>query len=110
MLYHVFLPPSVPWSVLPLFFYTFGMSVVGPAATLMALDLFPHIRGTVASCQSFETTLAGAIVAGLVAPALAGSVLWLAIGQLAFTATALALWLVARVYRRSVVAAAVEQQ
>jgi DHA1 family bicyclomycin/chloramphenicol resistance-like MFS transporter len=108
--YHVFVPPSAPWSLLPLFFYTFGMSVVGPAATLMALDLFPHIRGTVASCQSFETTLAGAIVAGIVAPALAGSVLWLAIGQLAFTATALGLWLVARVVRRGLPPAVVEQR
>jgi DHA1 family bicyclomycin/chloramphenicol resistance-like MFS transporter len=110
VLYHAFLPPAVPWSVLPLFFYTFGMSVVGPAATLMALDLFPHIRGTVASCQSFVTTLAGAIVAGIVAPALAGSVLWLATGQLAMTASALGLWLVARAMRRTQSLSAAQQQ
>ncbi|TWI61564.1 DHA1 family bicyclomycin/chloramphenicol resistance-like MFS transporter [Pseudoduganella lurida] len=99
-LWHTFMAPSIPWTVLPIFFYTFGMSIVSPAATLMALDLFPHIRGTVASCQSFETTLMGAIVAGLIAPALSGSVLWLALGQLAFTACALGLWLTARRYRR----------
>jgi len=100
VLYHLFMPPAVPWSVLPMFFYTFGMSIVAPAATLLALDLFPHIRGTVASCQSFETTLAGAIVAGIIAPALSGSVLWLAVGQLVFTSCALGLWLTSRLYRR----------
>lgn len=110
VLYHLFMPPSVPWSLVPLFFYTFGMSVVAPAATLLALDLFPHIRGTVASCQSFETTLAGAIVAGVVAPALAGSVLWLATGQLVCTSAALLLWLVARGYRQRLALDTVKQQ
>lgn len=43
--YHFRCPPVLPWSVLPLFVYTFGMSMVAPGATLLALDLFPHIRG-----------------------------------------------------------------
>src|SRR5450830_1672536 len=98
VVYHLFLPPSLPWSVLPLFFYTFGMSLVGPGATLLALDLFPHIRGTVASCQSFASTLLGAVVAGVISPLLSGSVLWLASGQLAFSA--LALWLISRRFRQ----------
>jgi DHA1 family bicyclomycin/chloramphenicol resistance-like MFS transporter len=109
VVWHLFMAPALPWTVLPLFFYTFGMSVVAPAATLLALDLFPHIRGTVASCQSFETTLAGAIVAGVIAPALAGSVLWLAIGQLVFTSLALGLWLTARQYRRMLTPQTAEQ-
>lgn len=99
-LYHSFLPPALPWTVLPMLFYTFGMSIVAPAATLMALDLFPHIRGTVASCQAFATTMMGAIVAGVIAPALSHSVLLLALGQLVFTGSALVLWLTARRYRR----------
>ncbi|MFL6708186.1 MAG: multidrug effflux MFS transporter [Massilia sp.] len=98
--YHSFLPPALPWTVLPMFFYTFGMSIVAPGATLLTLDLFPHIRGTVASCQSFEVTLLGAVVAGVIAPFLSHSVLWLALGQLAFCSVALALWLISRQYRR----------
>jgi len=98
--YHVFLPPALPWTVIPLFFYTFGSSVIGPGATLMALDLFPHIRGTAASCQSFVVTLTGAIVAGIVAPALSHSVLALALGQAAFALGALTLWMSSRYYRR----------
>ncbi|MDQ7968044.1 MAG: multidrug effflux MFS transporter [Oxalicibacterium faecigallinarum] len=90
--YHLFFPPRLPWSVAPLFFYTFGMSVVAPVATLLVLDLFPTIRGIVASCQSFTQTLLGALVAGAIAPCLSHSAVALALGQLAFTLTALALW------------------
>jgi DHA1 family bicyclomycin/chloramphenicol resistance-like MFS transporter len=98
--YHLAFPPALPWSVLPMFFYTFGMSLVAPGATLLTLDLFPHIRGTVASCQSFAMTLLGALVAGVIAPFLSHSVLWLAMGQLGFGLAALALWLTSRQYRR----------
>ncbi|NNG25118.1 multidrug effflux MFS transporter [Telluria aromaticivorans] len=99
--YHAFLPPALPWSVLHMFFFTFGSSIIAPGATLLALDLFPHIRGTVASCQSFVTTLMGAIVAGLVAPALSHSVFSLALGQAGFALVALAFWVTARRYRRN---------
>ncbi len=100
VLYHLFLPPALPWSTLPIFFYTFGMSVVAPGATLLALDLFPHIRGTVASCQSFAVTLLAAVIAGVIAPALSHSILLLACAQLCFTVTALGLWLTSRVVKR----------
>jgi DHA1 family bicyclomycin/chloramphenicol resistance-like MFS transporter len=100
VLYHAFLPPALPWSMVPLFFYTFGMSLVAPGATLLALDLFPHIRGTVASCQSFAVTLLGALVGGVIAPALWHSVLLIAVGQLVFASAALSLWWMSRLYRR----------
>jgi DHA1 family bicyclomycin/chloramphenicol resistance-like MFS transporter len=100
VLYHAFFPPAVPWSVLPLFFYCFGMSVVAPGVTFLVLDLFPEIRGTVASCQSFVQTIIGALVAGVIAPMLWGSVLSLATGQLGFATLALILWLAVGPYRR----------
>lgn len=99
VVYHFWLPPALPWSVAPMFVYTFGMSLVAPGATLLALDLFPAIRGTVASCQSFASTLLAALVAGVIAPFLAQSVLWLALGQLFFSVSALVLWLTSRYYR-----------
>lgn len=98
--YHLLQPPALPWTVLPMFFFTFGSSLISPGATLLALDLFPHIRGTAASCQSFITTLFGAIVAGVISPMLSHSVLALALGQAGFAVMALGLWLVARRYRR----------
>jgi MFS transporter, DHA1 family, multidrug resistance protein len=91
--WHLFQPPSLPWSVAPLFFYTIGMSLVAPVLTLLVLDLFPALRGTAASCL-------GAIVAGLIAPVLAHSVLTLAAGQLGFAAAGLLLWRLARRARR----------
>jgi DHA1 family bicyclomycin/chloramphenicol resistance-like MFS transporter len=98
--YHALFPPALPWTVLPMFFYNFGSSIINPSATLLTLDLFPHIRGTVASCQSFMTTLMGALVAGVVAPALTHSVLAMALGQAAFALASLACWLTSRHYRR----------
>jgi DHA1 family bicyclomycin/chloramphenicol resistance-like MFS transporter len=98
VIYHAFMPPAIPWSVMPLFFYTFGMSLVAPVITLLIMDLFPKIRGTVSSCQSFTQTMLGALVAGLIAPFLVHSVLWLALGQLAFAAISLALWMGGRYY------------
>jgi DHA1 family bicyclomycin/chloramphenicol resistance-like MFS transporter len=98
VLYHMFFPPAIPWSVIPLFFYTLGMSLIAPVLTLLVMDLFPTTRGTVASCQSFTQTMLGAIVSGLIAPFLAHSVLWLAAGQLAFALIGLCLWLGGRHY------------
>ncbi len=100
VMYHSLFGPALLWTVAPLFFYTFGMSIIAPAATLLALDLFPHIRGTVASCQSFAVTILGALVAGVIAPFLSHSLLWLAYGQLAFSLGALGLWLGSRLYKR----------
>jgi DHA1 family bicyclomycin/chloramphenicol resistance-like MFS transporter len=98
VLYHWYFPPAIPWSVLPLFFYTLGMSLVAPVLTLLVMDLFPNIRGTVASCQSFTQTMLSAGVAGIVAPVLMHSVLWLAAGQLACAVIGLTLWLGGRYY------------
>lgn len=103
VLYHSLYAPAIPWSVIPLFFYTWGMSVVTPGMTLLVLDLFPEIRGVVASCQSFVQTMLGAIVAGLVAPALSHTVLSLAMGQLGFALIGMMLWLRAKtLYRKSI--------
>ncbi len=90
--YHLFWPPALPWTVAPLFLYTLGMSMVAPGLTLQVLDLFPQVRGTVASCQSFTMTMLSALVAGLLSPMLDSSVLALAAGQFAFALAGLLLW------------------
>lgn len=100
VLYHWVYPPALPWSVIPLFFYTLGMSIVAPGVTLLVLDLFPDIRGVVASCQSFAQTMLGAVVAGLIAPLLSSSALLLAAGQLGFAVVSLTLWRMGRMLHR----------
>ncbi|HYD94169.1 MAG TPA: multidrug effflux MFS transporter [Noviherbaspirillum sp.] len=98
--YHLFAPAALPWSVLPLFFYAFGMAVVAPGVTLLVLDLFDDIRGIVASCQSFTQMLLAAAVSGVLAPLLAPAVLWLAAGQLACAVIGFLLWLAGWSYHR----------
>lgn len=75
------MPPGLPWSVLPLFGFTLGMALVMPCLTLMALDLFPEQRGLAASCQMFIQSACNTLIAGIVAPLLWGSTLYLAFGM-----------------------------
>jgi DHA1 family bicyclomycin/chloramphenicol resistance-like MFS transporter len=98
VLYHLALPPALPWSVLPLMFYAFGMAVAAPMVTLLVMDLYPGLRGLVASCQAFTQTMLAALVAGVVAPLLSPAVVWLAAGQLACAVIGLLLWLTGRSY------------
>ena len=108
--YHFFYEPKLLLSVIPLFFYTLGMSVVAPGATLMALDLFPEIRGIVASCQSALTTLLSAVIAGLIAPVLSSSAWLLAMGQLLCAAIAAVLWYRAKSYQKNSLLNSLRQQ
>lgn len=92
LVYHLFLPPALPWSVMPIFFYTLGMAVVAPSLTLQVLNLFPQTRGIAASCQSATQTLLGGLVAGVLAPLLSPSLVWLAGGQLVLVTIGLISW------------------
>ncbi len=74
-------PPSLPWSVMPLFIYTMGMSMAMPCLTIFALDPFPAQRGLAASCQTFFQSGFNSITAALIAPALWGSTLTMSFGM-----------------------------
>jgi DHA1 family bicyclomycin/chloramphenicol resistance-like MFS transporter len=95
--YHATLPAALPWSVTPIFFYAFGMSLAAPGLTLSVLDLFAEIRGVVASMQTFTMVMLAALVTALLAPELQHSMLYLAIGQLVLAAIGLAFWIPTRV-------------
>lgn len=81
LILNLVMPPALPWSVLPLFGFTLGMSLAMPCLTLRALDLFPEQRGLAASCQTFLQSGFNTLAAGLIAPALWGSTLTLAFGM-----------------------------
>jgi DHA1 family bicyclomycin/chloramphenicol resistance-like MFS transporter len=70
----------VPWAVLPLMVYTFGLAVAMPAIQVGALGLFPDNRGLAASMLAFIQMMAFALVSGLVAPILFDSAFKLACG------------------------------
>lgn len=71
--YHAFFPARVPWSVIPLVFYTLGAAFQGPIVTLYALDLFPRNRGLAASLQGFVQTMLFAGISSFVVPLVLGS-------------------------------------
>ena len=75
------LPPGLPWSIMPVFVYTTGMSLAMPSLTLFALDPFPAQRGLAASCQTFFQSGFNGLAAALIAPALWGSTLTMAFGM-----------------------------
>jgi len=75
------LPPGLPWSVMPLLVYTTGMSLAMPSLSLFALDPFPAQRGLAASCQTFFQSGFNSLCAALIAPALWGSTLTMALGM-----------------------------
>ncbi|WP_295008280.1 multidrug effflux MFS transporter [uncultured Dechloromonas sp.] len=81
LLVNAFIPPGLPWSVLPIFGYTLGMSLATPCLSIFALDPFPAQRGLAASCQTFFQSGFNGLTAALIAPALWGSTLTLSLGM-----------------------------
>ncbi|MDM5177650.1 multidrug effflux MFS transporter [Massilia sp. DJPM01] len=78
--YNLMLVAAVPWAVLPLAVYTFGLAVAMPALQVGALSLFPDNRGLASSMMSFIQMTAFALVSGMLAPLLFDSALKLACG------------------------------
>lgn len=78
---NLLLPAALPWAVLPIMLYSFGMAVGTPALQLLIIDLYPKQRGLVASCQSFTQSTFNAIGASLIAPILWHSPRDLALGM-----------------------------
>lgn len=76
--YNLLTPAAVPWAVMPLFLYTFGVSVASPSTMVMTLNVFPEMRGLAASLQAFVQMLLFSIVAAVVAPLVGASGLKLA--------------------------------
>jgi DHA1 family bicyclomycin/chloramphenicol resistance-like MFS transporter len=81
VLISLWLPPGLPWSVLPIPIYTLGMSLAMPCLTLLSLDPFPAQRGLASSCQMFLQSIFNGLVAGVIAPVLWGSTRTLAFGM-----------------------------
>ncbi|WP_281255017.1 multidrug effflux MFS transporter [Noviherbaspirillum humi] len=92
---------AVPWAVLPLMLYAFGLALATPTLTVLALDVFPDNRGLAASLQSFIQMLLFALVSGTVAPLLFESAFKLACGVLAGLVLSIVCALLARRLRRA---------
>jgi DHA1 family bicyclomycin/chloramphenicol resistance-like MFS transporter len=91
--FHAVHAATVPWSILPLGFYAFGMSLATPGLMLVGLDQFPQMRGLAASCQAFAMVLLAGLVTQL-APTFGGRALALGLVQGVLCIAAFASWLV----------------
>jgi len=78
--YNAVFKAEIPWAVLPLAIYTFGLAVAMPAVQMTALGLFPDNRGLASSMLGFIQMMSFALVSGLVAPILFDSAFKLACG------------------------------
>ncbi len=90
--YNVLFVAAVPWAVLPLAIYTFGLAVAMPAMQVGALSLFPDNRGLASSMMSFIQMTAFALVSGLLAPMLFDSALKMACGVAGGLALSFVCW------------------
>jgi DHA1 family bicyclomycin/chloramphenicol resistance-like MFS transporter len=95
------LEATILFTIGPLVIYAVGTAMIMPAITVLALDCFPHHRGTAASMQGFIQMLINAAVAAFAVPALHTQRHCFVIGQVLFLSVALALWYVS--FRRRVI-------
>lgn len=95
-----YLPPRLPWAVLPLGFYNLGMGLAMPALTLLIMDLFPKRLGMVSSCLGFMQSSGNTLIAAIGAPLAWVSTAGLASAQVLLLGAGLLLFTV-EVMRRS---------
>ena len=92
LVYNLWLPPQVPWAIIPIFFYALGSAMAMPTISLRVLDLFPTRRGMAASLMGFVSGIINTIVAGVISPAVSFSPKWLAVAMAVILVCGLLCW------------------
>ncbi len=95
---NVLFKAQASWALLPIGIFAFGWALMVPVVTLLVLDLHPARRGMASSLQAFVASLANAIVAGVIAPLVMHSTVWLALTSLLMMCIGLSAWLFLRRY------------
>ena len=90
--YSLAFTPSIPWAVMPIFFYAIGSAMAMPTISLTTLDLFPTRRGMAASLQGFVSGMLNTITAGVIAPAVFHDTRWMAVAMAAMMLSGFACW------------------
>ena len=88
----LWLPPMIMTSIAPLLLYTCGIGIALPAVMVMALDCFPHHRGTASALQGSVQMMTNAVIASLAVPLLNHLPSHMALGQLLLLGIAILLW------------------
>ncbi|GKT24159.1 multidrug effflux MFS transporter [Acidovorax sp. SUPP3334] len=82
----------VSWALIPIAVFAFGWALMVPVVTLLVLDLHPERRGMASSLQAFVGSTANGLVAGVIAPLVMHSTLWLAGASLGMMCVGLVAW------------------
>jgi MFS transporter, DHA1 family, multidrug resistance protein len=85
--------PQVWWALIPLAIYAFGWALMVPVVTLMVLDRVPERRGMASSFQACVGSLANGVVAGVIAPLVMHSTVWLAVTSLLMMSVGVVAWI-----------------
>jgi MFS transporter, DHA1 family, multidrug resistance protein len=87
------LPQPPVWAaMLPVAVLAFGWSLLTPAVTVLALDQAPDRRGMASSVQASAGSAANALVAGVLAPLVMGSLFGLALASALLLMSGLLAW------------------
>lgn len=90
--YHAVWPPALPWSLVHLGIYCFGLALAIPSLSIIALDQFPENRGLASSVIGFVQSTSNAVLAGLIAPFVSRHPVWLAATMATLVGAGLVCW------------------
>ena len=90
--YSSFFVVAVPWAVIPILIYSFGLAIATPGMTVTGLDFFPSMRGLASSLQGFGLMATFAVISGFIAPLIYSSALKLAYGMAISLALSVISW------------------
>ena len=90
--YNSLFEASVPWAIVPVFIYSFGMSLVMPGMMLKTLGHLPQMKGMASSLMNFMQMFLFAIVSGVIAPLVYESALHIALCVAVGVSISAALW------------------
>lgn len=94
--------PVVPWAVMPLGLFSFGLSLAIPSMTLRILRRVPELSGTAASVLGFVQMVFFSVVSGWFVPLVYGSALRLAVAlATGVVVSGVSWWLIARMLART---------
>jgi len=85
---------SIVSVIAPLALYAVGIAIQMPALSVLALDCFPHNRGSASAVQGFVHTMLATLVTAIIVPIVASNLTGFVVAQVSFLVLALVLWLV----------------
>ena len=88
-----YLEPSIFSVIAPLTLYSVGIALQMPALSILALDCFPHNRGSASAAQGFVHSMLVSLVTAIIVPIVASNLSSFVFAQVSFLIVAIVLWI-----------------